>query len=164
MKEHPGHERGVSMSQTSNNNTRAMAILARMFAAEMQFMESSQEDFSGIAAIFHPDIVVHEPASLPYAGDWRGHQSLGQLFKSMRDAWSNMNVEHIRATIDDDTLFMCCTLVARSRNSGEEIRQPFAEVLRIESGLVIEGTPNYYDTAAINAALGHNSLGTKGSK
>lgn len=142
------------MSQTRNNSTEAMAILARMFAAEMQFMESSQEDFSAIAAIFHADIVVHEPASLPYAGDWRGHESLGRLFKSMRDAWSSMNVENMRATIDGDTLFMCCTLVATSRNTGKEIRQPFAEVLKIEGGLVVEGTPYYYDTAAIKAALG----------
>jgi ketosteroid isomerase-like protein len=147
--------------QTSDNGTEAMAILTRMFAAEMQFMESDQEDFSGIAAIFHPNIVVHEPASLPYAGDWRGHESLGRLFKGMSDAWSSMSVENMRATLDGDTLFMCCTLIATARNSGKEIRQPFAEVLRIESGLVVEGTPYYYDTAAIGAALSDGSIEAK---
>jgi hypothetical protein len=57
------------VNQTKDNNVEAMAILTQMFAAEMQFIESDQDDFSAIAAIFHPDIVVHEPASLPYAGD-----------------------------------------------------------------------------------------------
>lgn len=141
------------MNQTSNSSAEAMAILTRMFTAELQFMESAQEDFTEIAAIFRSDIVVHEPASLPYAGDWRGHQSLGRLFKSMHDVWSVMKVEDMRATIDGDTLFMCCTLVATARNSGKKIRQPFAEVLKIEGGLVVEGTPYYYDTAAICAAL-----------
>ncbi len=141
------------MNQTSNTNAEAMGILTRMFAAEMQFMKSAHEDFAGIAGIFHQEIVVHEPASLPYAGDWRGHTSLGALFKSMHDVWSLMNVEDMRATIDGDTLFMCCILVATARRSGKEVRQPFAEVLRIKDGLVIEGTPYYYDTAAICAAL-----------
>jgi ketosteroid isomerase-like protein len=135
------------------DNTEAMAILTRMFTAEMQFMESAQEDFSGIAAIFHPDIVVHEPASLPYAGDWRGHESLGRLFKTMHDVWSLMTVEDMRAAIDGDTLFMSCTLVTTARKTGSKIRQPFAEVLKIKDGLVVEGTPFYYDTAAICAAL-----------
>lgn len=148
------------MNQASNNNAEAAAILTRMFTAELQFMESAQEDFTGLATIFHPDIVVHEPASLPYAGDWRGHESLGRLFKRMRDAWSLMNVENMSATIDGDTLFMCSTLVATARKSGIEIRQPFAEVLKIEGGLVIEGTPFYYDTAAICAALAATSAAT----
>jgi ketosteroid isomerase-like protein len=141
------------MNQTSNNNAKAMAILTRMFTAEMQFMESAHNDLSGIAAIFHPDIVVHEPASLPYAGDWRGHESLGLLFKSMHEVWSFINVEDMRATIDGETLFMFCTLVTTARKSGKEIRQPFAEVLKIKDGLVVEGTPFYYDTATICAAL-----------
>jgi O-6-methylguanine DNA methyltransferase len=147
------------VNQTKDNNVEAMAILTQMFAAEMQFIES---DHDAIAAIFHPDIVVHEPASLPYAGDWRGYEELGRLFKSMRDTWSFINVENMRATIDGDTLFMCCTLVTTARNSGNGVRQPFSEVLKIKEGLVVEGTPYYYDTAAIIAALGDDLIGVKG--
>jgi ketosteroid isomerase-like protein len=145
------------MNQTNNNTTEAMAILTRMFKAEMQFMESAEEDLSGIAGIFHPDIVVHEPASLPYAGDWQGHESLGRLFKNMHNVWSSMNVENMRATIDNDTLFMFCTLVTTARKSGKEVRQPFAEILKIKDGLVIEGIPFYYDTAAICTALDYST-------
>jgi ketosteroid isomerase-like protein len=135
-------------------NTKASAILSRIFAAEISFMESSSEDLSVIAEIFHPDVVIHEPASLPYAGDWKGHKSLGQLFKSMHDVWSSLNVENTRATIDGDTLFMCGTLILVTRKSGKTIRQPFAEVLKIQDDLVIEGTPYYYDTSELCAALG----------
>lgn len=138
----------------SENSAKAREILSRMFAAEKQFMESDSWDFDGIAKAFHRDIVVHEPASLPYAGDWRGFEALGQLFKRMHDAWSLMDVEDMRATIDGDTLFMGSTLVATARHSGQEIRQPFAEILKIKDGLVIEGFPYYSDTVMVNAALG----------
>ena len=141
------------MNQLSDNETSALAFLGRMFAAELEFMRSDTDDLGGLAGVFHTQIVVHEPASLPYAGDWRGHESLGRLLKGMRNSWSSMDVENMRATTAGDVLFMCCTLVATARNSGERIRQPFAEVLKIQDGLVIEGTPYYYDTAAICAAL-----------
>jgi ketosteroid isomerase-like protein len=141
------------MDQISGDETRALAFLGRMFAAELEFMRSETEDLAGLAEIFHTEIVVHEPASLPYAGDWDGHEALGRLLKRMRESWSSMDVENMRATTAGDVLFMCCTLVATARNSGERVRQPFAEVLKIRDGLVIEGTPYYYDTAAICAAL-----------
>jgi ketosteroid isomerase-like protein len=141
------------MDLIGENEKEALAFLERMFAAEFAFMKSEKEDFSALAAVFHTDIVVHEPASLPYAGDWHGHESLGHLLKIVRESWSSMNVENMRATTTGDVLFMCCTLVADARDSGEQIRQPFAEVLKIRDGLVIEGTPYYYDTAAICAAL-----------
>jgi ketosteroid isomerase-like protein len=141
------------MDLIGENEKEAIAFLERMFAAEFAFMASDTEDLGALAAVFHTDIVVHEPASLPYAAEWHGHESLGQLLKSMRESWSSMNVENMRAMTARDMLFMCCTLVATARNSGEQIPQPFAEVLKIRDGLVIEGTPYYYDTAAICAAL-----------
>ena len=66
-----------------------------------------------------------------------------------------MNVANLRAALDGGTLFTSCTLTATARDSGLTIEQPFAEVLKIEDGLVIEGTPFHYDTASSCAALGH---------
>lgn len=146
---------------TSDNSTKAMEILTRMFKAEMEFMESETADFTGVKTIFHPDVVIHEPASLPYAGDWHGYDMLGQLFNRMHETWDPMTVENMRATIDGDTLFMSCTLVATARHSGQKIRQPFAQILTIKDGLVIEGFPYYFDTVEINVALGYKPDETK---
>lgn len=140
----------------SQSNTKAVEVLKRMFSAEMQSVQSGSTDSSGIIAAFHPDIVVHEPASLPYAGDWRGHGGLKELFKNMHDIWEKMDVEDMEATIEGDKLFMSCTFVATARQTGQTIRQPFAEVLKLKDDLVIEGFPFYFDTVAINAALGFN--------
>jgi ketosteroid isomerase-like protein len=65
------------------------------------------------------------------------NETRARLLKCMRESWSSMDVENMRAT-----------------NSGGQVLQPFAEVLKIRDGLVIEGTPYYHDTAEIRAAFG----------
>lgn len=126
-----------------------------MFTAEMNFMESDGHDFTEIAKIFHANVIIHEPESLPYAGDWQGHESLGQLFEAMHDAWSSIDVENLEAVMNGSgsAIFMCCTLNATARKTGREVCQPFANLLRIQEGLIVEGTPFYHDTAALIDAL-----------
>jgi hypothetical protein len=50
-------------------------------------------------------------------------------------------------------VFMACTLRLTSRADGTAIKQPFAEVLRFKDGLLLDGTPFYYDTSEIVAAV-----------
>ncbi|AZO78551.1 MULTISPECIES: nuclear transport factor 2 family protein [unclassified Bosea (in: a-proteobacteria)] len=131
----------------------AMELLERMFAVELRFLQQDEADLGLLATAFHPDVVVHEPASLPYAGDWRGLDGIGHLFRTMRDTWSDLSVDGLQAAKTGDTVFMTCSLHLTARGSGRTITQPFAEMLRFEGGRLIEGTPFYYDTAAIAAAL-----------
>jgi ketosteroid isomerase-like protein len=131
----------------------AMELLERMFAVELRFLQQDEADPDLLATAFHPDVVVHEPASLPYAGDWRGLEGIGRLFRAMRETWSDLPVDGLQAAKSGDVVFMTCTLRLTARASGRTITQPFAEVLRFEDGRLIKGTPFYYDTAAIAAAL-----------
>ena len=138
----------------NENSANAMTILTQMFEAEIEFMRSDGKNFAGIRKIFHPDVTIHEPMSLPYRGDWNGHGSIARLFQAMSETWSEMNVENMNATMDDRTIYMHCTLIVVARKSLVEVRQPFAEVLMLKDGLVIEGTPFYHDTEALNHAIG----------
>lgn len=131
----------------------ATDLLDRMFAVEMRFLQRDDADLDLLATAFHRDVVVHEPASLPYAGDWRGLDGVGRLFKTMRDTWSELAVEGLQAAQSGDTVHMSCRLRLTARRSGTTLSQPFAEVLRFEDGLLIDGTPFYFDTAAIRSAL-----------
>jgi hypothetical protein len=54
---------------------------------------------------------------------------------------------------DGNTVFMACTLHLTSRARGRSITQPFAKVLRFKGDRLIDGTPFYYDTAAVTALL-----------
>ncbi|HKP23748.1 MAG TPA: nuclear transport factor 2 family protein [Dongiaceae bacterium] len=132
----------------------AMDLLKRLFDVELRFLQSDKPDLQALATAFHPEIVVHEPMSLPYAGDWDGLAGVGALFRKMRDVWSDLRVEQLDATRECDTVYMACTIHLTSRATGASITQPFAEVLRFKEDLLIEGTPFYYDTAEILAAIG----------
>lgn len=132
----------------------AMDLLARMFDVELRFLQSDKPDLRMLATAFHPDVVVHEPKSLPYAGDWAGFEGIGALFRRMREVWSDLKVEKLEATRDGDVVFMACTIHLTSRTTGASVTQPFAEMLRFKNDLLIEGTPFYYDTAEILSAVG----------
>ena len=125
-----------------DNNTRtrltALQLLERMFEVEMKFIRLESNDVEALAKAFHSDVVVHEPASLPYPGDWKGLEGVGALFGKMREVWSDMRVDDLTAAREGDTA----------------ITQPFVEVLRFQDERLIEGTPFYYDTSEIVSALG----------
>lgn len=135
------------------NHEQGLTMLAAMLKVESDFIEMEREDHSGIATVFHPEIKLQEPSSLPYAGLWEGHTGIGRLFKAMRDTWASLRGEDLRVFMVEDILFMFCTMIGQPRGSDQEIRQPFAQVLRIRDGLIIECTPFYFDTAAINSVL-----------
>jgi ketosteroid isomerase-like protein len=141
------------MTQQSGDQHSAMQLLERMFAVEMAFLNAETEDLGALAGAFHPDVVVHEPSSLPYAGDWTGLGGVGALFRRMREAWSDIGVDGLEAVRTGDTVFMTCTLHLTARRSGKAISQPFAEVLRFRDGRLVDGTPFYYDTGALAAVL-----------
>ena len=138
----------------------AMQLLQRMFEVEMNFMKSDTHDVQALAEAFHPDVVVHEPASLPYAGDWQGLEGVGALFHRMNEVWSAMSEEDLEALGSGDTVLMTCRLTLTARSNAVRITQPFAEVLRFRDNLLIDGTPFYHDTSAIMSAIGSVRAGT----
>jgi ketosteroid isomerase-like protein len=131
----------------------ALGLLEHMFDVEMRFVRGSADDKDLLATAFHKDVVIHEPRSLPYAGDWTGLDELSTLFRKMQETWSDMAVDNLQAVSDGDTVFMACTLSMTCRVNGIKIVQPFAEMLRFEAGLLIEATPFYYDTEEIVSTL-----------
>lgn len=141
------------MSPSTDNQRSAMQLLEQMFKVEMSFLGSDSADVEMLATAFHPDVVIHEPASLPYAGDWREFKGVGALFQRMRETWSEFKVENLEAVRSGDTVYMTCMLHMTARRSGATVTQPFAEILRFKSDLLIDGTPFYYDTSEIGAVL-----------
>jgi ketosteroid isomerase-like protein len=130
-----------------------MQLLEPMFSAEFGFMRSEPADPSLLLAAFDPDVVVHEAASLPYAGDWRGLDGVAALITRMGEIWSDMGVEDLHALRDGDVVHLWCRLRLTSRATGRQIVQPFAEMLRFRDGRLLEGYPFYFDTAEILECL-----------
>ena len=137
---------------SSGHETYAMQLLERMFETEIRFLKSTAGNVAELASSFHQDVVIHEPASLPYAGDWRGLAGIGALFRAMSSVWSDVRVDQLEAARVGDTIFMTCKLSLTSRATGVTILQPFAEVLRLKDNLLIDGTPFYFDAKELVAA------------
>ncbi|RWB35151.1 nuclear transport factor 2 family protein [Mesorhizobium sp.] len=146
------------MDKTLDRRSTAMELLENMFDVEMRFLRSDSDRVDMLAGAFHAEVVVHEPQSLPYAGDWNGLDGIGALFHKMQEIWSDVAVEGLQACQSDDTVYMSCTLRLTARANGAVVVQPFAEVLRFKEGRLIEGTPFYYDTAEIVTTLGSSVL------
>jgi ketosteroid isomerase-like protein len=146
------------MDRRSDTDLTAMQILENMFDVEMSYLSSHTKDVESLTSAFHSDVVVHEPASLPYAGDWQGLEGIGRLLQKMSDTFSNVSVDSLECAQAGDAIFMTCTLRLTCRASGRTVEQPFAEVLRFENRLLIEGTPFYYDTAEVLSAIQDGNL------
>lgn len=143
---------GLIMSQ--ENPLSSMQILEKMFNVEMAFMASKEKDSAILAEAFHPDVVVYEPSSVPYAGDWRGLAGVAELMHLMSDTFATFEVENLTCSGPPANMHVSCTLRIVSRKTGISVTQPFAQLLRFQEGLLIEATPFYFDTDEIRAALG----------
>jgi ketosteroid isomerase-like protein len=122
------------------------AIVERMFSVEMAYLASSQKDLSMLAEAFSEDVVVREPPSLPYPGEWRGLDGLAALFARMSEVWSKVDVDGLLVTGSPDLVHLSCRLTLTSRATGRTAIQPFAEYLRFREGRLVEGIPFYHDT------------------
>lgn len=141
----------------STTDTSAMLMLERMFLAEMTYMKSGHKDTAILATAFHPDVVVHEPSSVPYCGDWNGLHGIATLLCQMDRCFSDMRVQDLQCAGTEAHLYVSCNLFLTARATGITIQQPFVEILRFENGLLLEGRPYYFDTTEIGRALGHES-------
>ncbi|MDE8760366.1 MULTISPECIES: nuclear transport factor 2 family protein [Rhizobium] len=136
-----------------DNPLSSMQILEKMFDVEIAFMASKEKDSAILAEAFHTEVVVHEPTSVPYAGDWRGLAGVAELMHLMSDTFSTFEVENLTCSGPPASMHVSCTLRMVSRKTGISVSQPFAQLLRFQEGLLIEATPFYFDTDEIKAAL-----------
>jgi hypothetical protein len=64
-------------------------LLTRLFEVERRFLRSDSGTADLLITAFDPDVVIHEPASLPYPGDWCGLEGVTALFRAVRETWSD---------------------------------------------------------------------------
>jgi ketosteroid isomerase-like protein len=109
-------------------------------------------DLSGITALLSPDVVIHEPDSLPYGGEHVGREAalslLGMLFAGVdRDA---VVIEHI---VCNDVAAAAMLQVPFKAPDGTNTTVLVCETFEIRGGLITRVRPYYFDTAALLAAM-----------
>lgn len=132
------------------SDSRDLSAEDRTRSVVQQFYHCSlRADLEGIAKILHPDIVIHEPASLPYGGTHTGPDAVLQL------------LAQLYSMIDLDAVVVGDILVNSERaaafleiafgDSASNHKVSVIETFVIRDGLVGEVKPYYFDTAALVA-------------
>ena len=139
-------------SQGSDSD--AVKALKRFYAAEEEFVVSGAKDFSVIAATLHEDVVMHQAASLPYGGEWKGPEGIAAWMKAMNDVWSKLEHRDVRIfDAGQNTVFTRARAIVTLRANGETIEFPILHQVTIRDGKVITAEPFYWDTAALLEVL-----------
>jgi uncharacterized protein (TIGR02246 family) len=134
----------------------AVQALTRFYEAEARYSASgSRADREALLSTLHRDIVLYQPQSLPYGGEWHGREGFGQWLDAFTRTWADVTpTDPVLYACKDDVLISTVTMRARAFATGVEIAIPICQVIRFADGLPIEWRNFAWDTAAMLDALG----------
>src|SRR6267378_3922618 len=93
-----------------------------------------------VSEVIADTFVAHEPASLPYGGDYHGFAGFQQMLSGFTKSWRGMKVHGRSYLADDDYVFVRFQFNAKGRESGVEVSLPMLEVWRVDGGKAVELT------------------------
>ena len=131
----------------------AEQAVQRFYEAEAAFMASETRDFSRVAATLTKDILLCEPASLPYGGEYRGHAAFEQWLQAFADTWSSMEMHGAQTFVDGCHVTSWSHVYAVLRQTGETVDWPLLQLFRLSDGRIAELRPFHWDTAAMMPAI-----------
>ncbi len=135
------------MSQVES--TKIPATLDTFYKAESAYLRAGGGDFAAIAATLDPECVIYQPASLPYGGEWRGHNGFEEWMRLFTQVWASIEVTNPEQISMGDVVISRSHVYAEHRRSGEKYDWPLLQYFRFHDGLIAELWPFYWDTAAL---------------
>lgn len=104
-------------------------------------------------AIFDPDVVFHEPSSLPYGGAHIGLQATQEAVSRMSGAYAQLRTTFEEITFARDIALAYQTISYRIKGNGNTGTMPVAELYRFKEGKVVEWRALYSDPAKLAEAI-----------
>ena len=120
-----------------------VAELARRFAAG---------DGAGAAALFHPQVRIQQPGSLPHGGWHEGMTGMAQMGATFGQYWTR-TITNPRIFGDDDAVTQVTTQTWTATRTGRCATVDVVELFRFRDGLVAEIRVFQQDTALLLATL-----------
>lgn len=149
-----------STSGTSTNrsieDSAQFRSLMRFYKAEGRYSASGNAtDRSVLLDTLHPDIVLHQPESLPYGGIWRGREAFGRWLDAFVQAWTHITpTDPVFLVCGDNMLISTVTMCASARSTGAQIEMPICQLIRFSDDLPVEWRNFAWDTHKMLHALG----------
>lgn len=111
-------------------------------------------DWAAVETFMADDFVIHEPASLPYGGEWRGKDALRRLYAHVMGYWSDPHVEWDELVGGERFTVALLRFTMTSKATGERFTQSVSEVTRFEHGKMAEMRIHYFDAAEVARQAG----------
>jgi ketosteroid isomerase-like protein len=112
-------------------------------------------DLDEVLSLLTEDVVVHEAASLPYAGEHRGHDGFLRLADTFNRVWemtSELDLTFLDTGTDRVVVLVAYDVVARA--TGRPFRLDHVEIYTVRDGRIADLDIYYKDTAAMVAITG----------
>jgi uncharacterized protein len=112
----------------------------------------SAGDGAGAVALFHPDIRIEQPASLPHGGWHDGHAGMAAMGATFGQYWTR-TIEDPRIFGQEDRVLQLTTQTWTAKPTGRSATVDVVELFRVADGLVTEIRVFQQDTHALLATL-----------
>ncbi|MFG3522844.1 nuclear transport factor 2 family protein [Nocardia nova] len=127
----------------SRNGLDIVTELSRRFAAG---------DGAGALALFHPDIRIEQPASLPHGGSYHGHAGVAAMGESFGRYWDR-SIDNPRIFGSEETVVQLTTQTWTAKESGRHATVDVVELFSFAEGMVREIRVFQQDTHALLETL-----------
>ncbi|MFE3225541.1 nuclear transport factor 2 family protein [Nocardia sp. NPDC059228] len=134
----------------------AMTTLRAFYAAEAAYLTEGAE-FEEMARHLAPDVVMHQAASLPYGGQWTGHEGIREFLAAMGDSWDGLWFDEQHFLSEGERVVAYSRGRLRARRTGRVLETSLLQWISFQDGLITEFRPYYHDTSAVLAALAENA-------
>jgi ketosteroid isomerase-like protein len=125
-----------------------IGVIGRFFAAVLG------GDIATVKELVSPECVVHEPAELPYGGDYVGPEGLLEMFGAINQVLEfSVDGEPLLLEVGDGRVVVRMVAVFAARQSGRTTSFPIAEIYTISGGQIVDIDVFYKEPGAIRALL-----------
>ena len=128
--------------------TDPLQTLRRFYATESAYL-AGDRDFGPIAATLHADCAIHQPASLPYGGVWRGHAGFEAWKRAFAEQWAELPVTGSELVTAGDVVVSRSHVHAVHKPTGRRLDWPLLQYFKVRDGLILDLWPFHWDTAAL---------------
>lgn len=129
-----------------------MSTLRAFYASEAAYLTDGS-GFEEMARHLAPDVVMRQASSLPYGGDWHGHDGLRRFLAAMRESWDGLWFDEQHFLDDEASVVVYSRGRLRARRTGRILETSLLQWISFRDGLITEFRPYYHDTSAVLAAL-----------
>jgi uncharacterized protein len=111
---------------------------------------------ASVLEVYHPEIVIHEASSLPYGGDYYGHEGARRHGNGFNRTWDAFQIAPAARGLDpvflettEDYVVVLFRHKAVVPERGRKIDLPEVGVYKVQNGKVVESWMFHQDTVAI---------------